>query len=505
MTPFRRSFIRHGIAAAFSFLVVPLTFDAAAKVGAERPPNVILFLADDLGWSDLNCYGSEFHETPHLDGLAAAGVKFLDAYAACTVCSPTRAAAMTGKYPARLHLTTYIPGHHYRSVPATAKLARPDWTQRLEQEEVTIAEVLRDAGYRTAHVGKWHLTPRPDPGNAGPEDDAAFNEYSPATQGFQKVIGADVFGSYYHPYGKGARAQAFAAKGKPGEYKTDRLAAEAVAIVEEWKEESFFLYFSFYNVHTPIEGREDLVAYYEKKLDASPLPEDAPHRNPAYAAMLHSLDEAVGRVLVKIAELGLAEDTVVLFSSDNGGLSHRGGELTNITRNDPLRRGKGSAYEGGTRVPLIVKWPGVTPAGHICTEPVCTIDFYPTILDIIDVFGDAAHNAKIDGTSLVPLLEDPAAGLSRDALYWHHPHYHPGGDSPYGAIRHGDWKLIEFYEDMNVELYNLRADLGEAANLAESEPGRVAELREKLHAWRSAVNAQMPAPNPNYTGPQPAR
>jgi len=472
-----------------------------AVVKSDRPPNIILILADDLGWSDLNCYGSEFHETPNLDSLAVGGVKFLDAYAACTVCSPTRAAAMTGKYPARLHLTTYIPGLHRNGPPPTARLARPEWTQRLEHRQVTIAEVLNDAGYRTAHVGKWHLTPRPNPRESGPEAEKAFEDYSPLTHGFRKMVGADVFGKYHHPYNNTPRGVAFAAGGEPGEYKTDRLAAEAVKIIRAWKNESFFLYLPFYSVHTPIEGREDLVAHYKKKLEDTPLPEDAPHRNPVYAAMVHSLDEAVGRVLTTVEELGLRENTIVIFTSDNGGLSHKGAVETGITRNDPLRRGKGSAYEGGTRVPLIVRWPGVTPAGHICLEPVSTIDFYPTILDIVDVFGDAAHNAKVDGLSLVPLFEDPSASLPRDDLFWHHPHYHPGGDSPYSAIRSGDWKLIEFHEDMNVELYNLRDDLAESNDLAESDPERAATLTKKLHAWREKVDAQMPTPNPDYTPP----
>ncbi len=465
----------------YFFLALFMAAPLAARIETERPPNIILLLADDLGWNGIGCYGSDFHETPNLDRLAARGTKFLDAYAACTVCSPTRAAAMTGIYPARLHVTNWIPG---TKMPK-AKLSPPDWTLYLEQRHATIAEVLRDGGYKTAHVGKWHL------GGEGS---------LPENHGFDIDIGGTDRGSppggYFLPNNLDLPGA------KEGEYLTDHLTKQALKLIDDWKEEAFFLYFAYYNVHTPIQGRADLVERYKEKLEAGPTPEQ--HTNPVYAAMTHSLDQSVGRIIQRLKKLGLDDNTVVIFSSDNGGLSHKGGNPTGITRNDPLRRGKGAAFEGGTRVPLIVKWPGVTPAGGICTEPVSTVDFYPTILDIVDIQGDPGHNANVDGISLVPVLEAPGASLGRDALFWHFPHYHAGGDSPYGAVRAGNWKLIEFYEEMDTELYHLKRDLSESKNVADQHPEKVARLRKQLHAWRDSVAAQMPVPNPDYD-PENAR
>jgi arylsulfatase A-like enzyme len=431
-----------------------------------RPPNVVVFLIDDLGWTDLGCFGSDLYETPNIDRLAREGVKFANAYSACTVCSPTRAALMTGKYPARLHITDYIPG----AKRPNPKLLIPAWTQYLPREEVTVATALKQAGYVTGHFGKWHL------GNK--------EQGWPDRHGFDVNVAGYQAGqppSYFSPYKIPTLTD-----GPPGEYLTDRLADEAVRFVESNKDRPFFLYFPHYAVHTPLQAKKEPTEHYRDKVRPGMR-----HTNATYAAMIASVDEAVGRVLGKIADLGLAERTLIVFTSDNGG-------LLRSTSNVPLRAGKGSSYEGGVRVPAVVKWPGVTRPGSVCDEPIITPDFYPTLLEIAGARGDAGHNAHVDGRSIVPLLKDPSARLERDVLYWHYPHYHPGGATPYGAIRARDWRLVEFYEDMHVELYNLKQDVGEQHDRAKELPDRAKELRERLHAWRQAVGAQMPKANPDY-------
>ncbi len=437
---------------------------AAAR--AEKP-NVIFFLIDDLGWTDLGCQGSDLYETPHLDRLAKDGVRFTDAYSACTVCSPTRAALMTGKYPARLHITDWIPG---RVVP-DARLKIPDWTKYLPREETTVAEALKAAGYVTGLVGKWHL---------GDE-----KEGWPDKHGFDVNLGGYERGqppSYFSPYRIPTLKD-----GPAGEYLTDREADDAAQFIAANKGRPFFLYLPLYAVHTPLQAKKELVERYRQAIKPGMR-----HTNPTYAAMVHGVDQAVGRVREALKEHGLAGRTLIVFTSDNGGLSHG---RTPSTSNVPLRAGKGSAYEGGVRVPLLVLWPGVTPAGGVCAEPVITADLYPTLLEIAGARGEPGHNAAVDGESLVPLLKGPRAKPRREAIYWHYPHYHAGGATPYGAVRAGDWKLIEFYEDDRVELYNLKDDLGEKKDLAAAMPDKARGLREKLHAWRKAVGAQMPTPN----------
>ncbi len=439
---------------------------AADPTPARRPPNIIFMLIDDLGWTDGGCFGSDLYETPHIDRLAREGMKFTDGYAACTVCSPTRAALMTGKYPARLHLTDWIAGHKRPK----AKLAVPDWTMYLPRSEVTIATALKRAGYVTAHIGKWHL------GNQ--------QQGWPDKHGFDVNIAGYHAGqppSYFSPYKIPTLTD-----GPPGEYLTDRLTAEAVRFIGANKDRPFFLYLPHYGVHTPLQAKADVVAKYQKRIKPGMR-----HTNATYAAMIESVDDSVGRITSRLAELGLADNTVIFFTGDNGG-------LIRSTSNAPLRAGKGSSYEGGVREPLIVKWPGVTKPGSVCHEPVITTDFYPTMLAMAGTAGDTNHNAHVDGVSIVPLLKDAAAKLRRDALYWHYPHYHPGGATPYGAVRAGDWRLVEFYEDNHVELYNLKDDLGEKHDLAAQMPAKAAELRQRLHGWRRAVGAQMPTPNPNY-------
>jgi len=438
---------------------------ARARGAQSRPPNFIFVLLDDMGWTDLGCFGSDLYETPHLDRLASQGVRFTEAYSSCTVCSPSRAAVMTGKYPARLHLTDWIHGHERPH----AKLAIPDWTHYLPLEEVTIAEALRHAGYATGHVGKWHLG-----------DEA----YWPEQQGFDRNLGGCHAGqppSYFAPYGLPTLPD-----GPAGEYLTDREGAEACRFIRESAKGPFFLYLAHYAVHQPLQAKQPLVDYYAAK--AAP---DLRHRNAAYAAMVQSVDECMGQIMALLDDLGLADDTFIFFTSDNGGL------LGRSTDNAPLRAGKGSAYEGGVRVPLIVRGPRVS-VGAECAEPVQGTDFYPTLLELAAAEGDPDHNRNVDGESLLPLLRSPQTRLPREALYWHYPHYHPGGATPYGAIRAGDWRLIEFYEDLHVELYHLRDDLSETTDRAAQEPGLTDELRDRLHRWRTSVGAQMPTPNPAY-------
>ncbi len=438
------------------------TSGSAADAGVR--PNIIFILVDDMGWTDLGCQGSKFYETPNIDRLAREGMRFTQAYAACTVCSPTRAALMSGKYPARLHLTDWIAGH----VRPKAKLKVPDWRMHLPLEELTIAEALKESGYATVSIGKWHLGGR---------------EFYPDRQGFDLNVGGCDKGqppSYFSPYGIPTLAD-----GPKGEFLSDRLTDETLKFIEQNKTRPFFVYLPHYAVHTPLMGKAEVIAKYASKADPK-----NPQRNAKYAALVESVDDSVGRILRKLDELKLTENTIVFFTSDNGGLV-----LNNVTSNLPLRAGKGSVYEGGVRVPLFIKWPGVTKAGSVCDAPVITPDYYPTMLDMAGL--KPAKQQTVDGESLVPLLRQ-SGKLSRSAIYWHYPHYHPGGATPYGAIRQGDWKLIEFYEDDHVELYNLEDDLGEKTNLATKLPDQAKQLREKLHAWREDVGAQMPSPNPNF-------
>ena len=445
--------------------------EPGAKSFQQRKPNLILILADDLGWTDLGCTGSDLYLTPNLDRLAQQGLRFNSAYAACTVCSPTRAALMTGKYPARLHLTDWIPGEKHPKF----KLKLPDWTQYLPKEEVTIATALKPAGYISASIGKWHLGP--------------VQGHLPTDHGFDINIAGCSMGqppTYFAPYRIPTLAD-----GPPGEYLTDRETDEACRFIEDNKDRPFFLYLPHYCVHTPLQAKADLVKQYKEKVTPGMR-----HTNATYAAMIHSMDESTGRIMAKLDELKLTDNTVVIFTSDNGG-------LLRSTSNKPLRAGKGSAYEGGVRVPLFIKWPGVTQAGSVCDEPVISMDLYPTLLEAAggataSLPWNAEHNQNVDGRSLLPLLKDPALSLDRDAIFWHYPHYHGGGATPYSAIRCGDWRLIEFFEDDRVELYNLHDDIGEQQELAARLPEKAAELRKRIHDWRAVVNAQRPTPNPDY-------
>ena len=440
----------------------------AASSSGSPPPNIVFILLDDMGWTDLGCYGSDLYETPAIDRLAEEGMRFSDAYAACTVCSPSRAAVLTGNYPARIHLTDWIHGHGRPK----AKLLPPEWTHHLPLSERTFARVLGENGYACAHIGKWHL---------------GSEEYWPLEHGFDLNIGGYEKGqppSYFYPYERpnsGNPRIPTLEGGVEGEYLTDRLTDEAVRFIEDNAEKPFCLYLSHYAVHTPIQSKEEWTRYYQERVQ-----EGGRHQNAAYAGMIHSVDEGVARLLETLERTGVSDRTLIVFTSDNGGLMR-------ITTNDPLRAGKGSAYEGGVRVPLIARWPDGIDPGTVCAEPVSGVDFFPTILEMC-----GAEPERVDGVSLAPLFDDPSARLDREAVYWHYPHYHPGGASPYATVRAREWKLVEFYEDDSAQLYHVAEDIGERDDLAAKEPARAKRMREMLLDWRADVRAQMPVPNPNY-------
>lgn len=436
---------------------------------APRPPNVIVFLVDDFGVTDLACYGSRLYETPHIDRLAKEGVRFTEGYSACTVCSPTRAALLTGKSPARLHITDWIAGENHPK----AKLRIPDWQKFLPFEEVTLAEQLKSAGYATASIGKWHLTPGLEKG-----DEA----YYPDKHGFDVNIGGYHRGqppSYFSPYNIPTLAD-----GPKGEFLTDREGAEAVKFIEAHRDQPFFIYLPHYAVHQPLDGKKDVIAKYKAKVAADAT---LKQRNATYAALVESVDDAVGTIRAALQRLKLDDNTIIIFTGDNGG-------KIGPTDNSPYRVGKGSAYEGGIRVPLIVRWPGVTKPGSVDATPNITHDLYPTVLEMT---GISAQKTVVDGVSLAQRLKS-GAPVERDALYWHYPHYHGGGATPHSAIRKGDYRLIHFYEDGHDELYDLAHDVAESTNLAASQPAKAKELRAQLDAHLQAVGAQLPTANPNH-------
>lgn len=434
----------------------------AAEPGAQaskRPLNFVFILMDDMGWMDLGCYGSRFYDTPNIDALASQGIRFTSAYAACCVCSPTRASILTGKYPARLHITDWIPGGN----DPKGKLRPPSFRQELPLEERTIAAALKEAGYATASIGKWHLGKPP---------------FDPQHHGFDLNFAGEDRGhpaSYFYPY-NGPDIKT----GEPGDYLTDRLTDEALAFIEQSKDKPFFLYLPHYAVHAPFQAKADLIRKYQDRV----RPDD-PQNSAVYGAMVESSDQSVGRIMRKLDELGIAEHTVVIFTSDNGG-------FLRATANGPWRKGKGTLYEGGLRVPLIIRWPDAAKPGTVCDTPVISNDFFATILEASGI--RAPHG---DGSSIVPLIEH-GTPPQRDALYWHYPHYHQPPAAPSGAIRCGDFKLIEFYEDGRVELYNLKDDPSERNDLVSVMPEKAVELKHQLHQWLKDVDAQMPTANPDF-------
>lgn len=451
---------------------------------AEKPANIVFILIDDMGWTDLAVYGSKLYETPNIDRLAAQGMRFTDGYAAAPLCSPTRASVLTGKSPARLHMTMALPGT-LRPQPYNRKLS-PAMPPGLSLEEVTIAEALKSAGYATAAIGKWHL------GKSG---------YYPEKHGFDFHFGATDFGmatsQFYPKWKEGGRGVPI--EGRPGEYLGDKLTDEALRFLDENKSRPFFLYLSHYAVHTPIEAPRNLVDKYSAKVDPK-----SPQHHPIYAAMVETVDQSVGRVMSKLEELGISDRTVVIFTSDNGGVvnvQRYTPDPLEPTSNVPLRDGKATLFEGGIRVPVIVKWPGVTKPKSVSNTPVISADFFPTIMEMAGIQPKTA--GPIDGLSLVPLLKGKRK-LDRDSLFWHYPHNDYWAMS---AVRQGSYKLIEFLDVDHVELYHLGDDIGETKNLAAKLPAKTRELRAKLQRWRKAVGAQEMVPNPSYdrSVPMPPR
>jgi arylsulfatase A-like enzyme len=434
----------------FAFLsVVSLSLDvcSAQQPRPSTPPNILFILADDLGINDLHCYGRKDHHTPHLDQLAREGLRFTSAYTACSVCSPTRASILTGLNPARLRLTTFLPG---RNDAVSQLLLHPKISQQLPDGVTTLPQHLKTAGYVSACIGKWHLG-----GKGSLPTDRGFDEYYPGN----------------------ADTKPSSLEGGKGEYD---LTGHAEQFMEKHKDKPFFLYVAHNNPHIPLAAQPELIA---RNKDAF---------NPTYAAMIETLDLCVGRLLAKLNTLGIAQNTLVVFTSDNGGLHVLEGGQT-PTYNHPFRAGKGFLYEGGIRVPLIVRWPGKVNSGNIVTEPVISTDWTPTIL------GAAGITAResFDGINLVTLLTEQKTPAPR-ILYWHQPHYLNQGSRPMGAIRSGPWKLIEHYENGQLELFNLSDDVSERKDLSEREPVRVAQLRGKLESWRREAKVQENTPNPNY-------
>jgi len=437
---------------------------AAGALPAAAPPrlNVLFVLMDDLGWRDLGPYGNRFIDTPHLDRFARQSVRFTNAYAACPVCSPTRASILTGKYPARLHLTDWIPGR--RQWP-TARLLMPAFRQFLPVEDRTLAEALSPRGFRTGAIGKWHL--------GGPG-------HLPTDRGFGLNIAGTAAGhppTYFGPLELPGLSLA------PGEFLTERLTREAIRFMRPGQPEPFFLYLAHFTVHLPLQAREQVIAKYRQR--------DIGDVNPTYCAMVESADDSMGRLMQALDESGQADRTVVIFFSDNGGVRFQGRQPKPITNNSPLRAGKGHLFEGGIREPLMIRWPGVTRPGTVIDTPVASIDFFPTLCEAAGV-----DPGPVDGRSLLRLLRGKRLG--ERPLFWHYPHYSDQGGRPAGAVRLGDWKLIEFYEDGRLELFHLAEDPGEQRNLVRREPARAKKLHRLLAGWRHAVNAAMPEPNPKY-------
>ncbi|MEQ8787772.1 MAG: sulfatase [Pirellulaceae bacterium] len=469
---------------AFALLLVALPSFAAT---AEPKPktNFVFFLVDDLGWADVGRFGAQFYETPNIDALSASGMRFTNGYAACPVCSPTRASIMTGRHPVRVDITDWIPGQNATGRKGT-KFQHVADRDNLALEETTIAEALKEHGYQTFFAGKWHL------GGQG---------HWPTDQGFDINIGGCDRGSppggYYAPWNNpNLKAE------KEDEYLTERLTEESIKFLDERdKDKPFLLYLSYYNVHTPITPYKKRIEHFTSKANEmfdSPTPAITEHDgqsrarqdNPQYASMIAAVDRSVGEVLIELVSLGLGDDTVVFFFSDNGGLCTK--PTPGPTSNLPLRAGKGWLYEGGVREPMIVRAPGVTEPGSVCDTPVVSMDFFPTMLELAGL--PAMPKQHADGVSITPLLAGKQDALKDRTFYWHYPHYHGSTWKPGASIRDGDWKLIEFYHDDDVELYNLADDPGEQHDLSQPNPAKAKELLAKLHAWQKQLGAKMPQP-----------
>jgi len=477
---------------SFFILLVILcltTFKSNSQQNSDLP-NFVFLLVDDLGWADIKCnFEESFYETPNIDQLAKNGVRFTQAYSAHPVCSPTRVSLMTGKHPNRVEITDWLPGQD----PKNRFLLGPTDRSELPLEEITIAEKLKEKGYKTGFVGKWHL---------GHDEN-----FWPEFQGFDVNIGGweagqpriiyGVSNGYYSPYGNPRLKD-----GPKGEYLTDRLTDESIQFILENKNNPFFLYFSSYTVHTPIQPSKKHFGKFEKKREKLNLTE-VPHKkegegwtklvqeDAAYASMIAELDESVGQILKILKNKGLDKNTWIIFTSDNGGLSTlmRRNAPTN---NGPLRAGKGWCYEGGIRVPLIISGPGVVSNGRVSEQPVVSMDFYTTILELANI-----PHEKNDGVSLLPVLTQKG-NINRDRLFWHFPHYHGSAWKPGSAIRKGDWKLIIYYEDNRTELYNLKNDPGELNDISEQFPKITTELKDQLLEMLVESDAKFPQTNPNF-------
>ncbi|MCF6174645.1 MAG: sulfatase [Victivallaceae bacterium] len=458
----------------------------------NKKTNIVLILIDDMGWRDLSCYGSTFYETPNIDKLFNEGMHFTNAYATCPVCSPTRASILTGKYPANVGITDWI-GAHTKGI-----LIDAPYIDHLPESEISLARSLKNSGYKTWHVGKWHLGGRP---------------YYPENHGFDVNIGGCHWGcphnGYFSPWGLETLPD-----GIDGEYLTDRLTDEAIQLIEQSDGTSFFLNMWYYSVHTPIQAKREKIKKYANKaitlgldkIDALEEGEYFPceHKStqkvirrtiqsdPVYAAMIESLDENIGRLITAIERKGELDNTIIVFTSDNGGESTAEGSPT---CNYPLSEGKGWMYEGGIREPLIIKWPEVIKPGSVSHFPVTSCDFYPTLLDAVGI--DLMPEQHQDGKSILPLLKGQER-IDRDAIYWHYPHYGNQGGTPGCSIRMDNYKLIEFFEDNRLELYDLEQDISEHNNLVSKYP----EIADRMHAelvkWRESVHAKIPEPNPEW-------
>ncbi len=487
-------------------LLMPIPAFSQPHHGKNNKPNIIFILTDDLGWKDLGIQGSNFYETPNIDKLASQGMRFTDAYATSPVCSPSRSSIMTGQYPARTGITDWIVGAQNMIGPIpNQKLLQKPFKFNLPKTEVTIAQALKQHGYATCFAGKWHLGMSP--------------EYWPLHEGFDYNYGGWAagnprdygMGGYFSPY-RNPRLK----DGPKGEFLPDRLTAETIKFIkrETKRKKPFFADLSFYAVHEPIEAKKKYIEYFKEKAHRMGLNKlrtfikDAPwmkeyptwkeriiQSNPVYAALIYSVDKNVGRIVKALKKLGISDNTVVVFTSDNGGVSTAGAGGPPTT-NYPLRYGKGFTYEGGVRVPLIVKWPGVTRKGSVSQVPVINTDFYPTFLQMAGL--PLMPKQHKDGASLVSLLRGKRKSFKQRVLYWHYPHYSPQGGDPSSAIRKGDWKLIQFYGDNRVSLYNLRTDVEERNDLSAALPNKTAKLLQALNQWKRDLHAKIPSINPYY-------
>jgi arylsulfatase A-like enzyme len=456
----------------YAIAVVLLAACLGNESAAAARPNIVFILADDLGYADLGCYGSKYYETPHIDGMAAGGVRFTDGYTCGPNCQPTRAALMSGQYGPRTGV--YTVGNINRFNWQSRPLRPVDNVTALPPEKITIAQTVKNAGYATAMFGKWHLGNKPS--------------QHPSQRGFDEAI---VSNGRHFDFKTNPKVEV-----EDGAYLADFLTDRAIDFIRRQKDKPFFLYLPHFGVHAPHEAKPELVEIFR------PKPAVGGQHDPTYAAMIASVDESVGRILATLDELGLANNTLVIFSSDNGGVGgyrRAGLEKDGITDNAPLKGGKGMLAEGGVRVPYIFRWKGTVAPGRTEATPIISVDLYPTLVELAGAKPPA--DQPLDGVSCASLLTE-GKPLERDAIYWHFPGYLGAGRNqwrtlPGGAVRMGDWKLIEYFEDGGQELYNLKADIGEEHNLAASETETAGRLREKLVAWRKTVDAPMPTANSN--------